>query len=304
MQKTAKHVTLDPKKMSYDPSVPTSLLTTQQWFASMITQPLHTLRYLPKVTPRGKLLEKEAEQIIKPNQWLSSGQRIEIYSQQYWWRLLNHLHDIFPTVTSLLGYRTFNEKIGIPYLTCYPAMHWSLNPLGKFLPKWIGEAYKGKWSRRLLQASEVDLAFNDAFTIEQKEPLTLETLPIPGKPESLLGTSLHLQKHLYLFSFPYDFLAFRSELVEKNVEYWERHPLPKLARGKQCTFALWRDRRNDAVWDYLHPIEYQLLMAFKTGSTIEEACETLRTKEVQEASPLLASWFECWVRREWLTKSS
>ena len=287
--------------MSFDPNLPTDLKEMQTWFAAIITQPLLPGSKLPKMTPNHLPIKKEAKRYITPNQFLKAHERIELYSQQYWWRLLSHLHEFFPTTTAVLGYRQFNIKIGFPYLTKYPMNHWSLNFLGSRLPRWIKEEYRGKWPKRIHNFCRVDLAFNDAFFVEQKKPLSMETLPIPGKLDSLIGTKIYLQKHIHLFDFPYDLFAFRTKIVDQKVDYWQDNPLPPIKNSGKHHFIIWRNKHNDAVWDHLDPLEHKLLSFFQRGASIEEVCRQLKPKESEEAAANLSSWFERWVKQGLLT---
>jgi hypothetical protein len=63
----------------------------QQWFSSVITSPLD------------KPIEG-AERFVAPSPTLEPNERMRIYNQQYFWRLLNVLHKSYPFLTRLFGY--------------------------------------------------------------------------------------------------------------------------------------------------------------------------------------------------------
>ena len=44
-----------------------------------------------------------AAEFIKPNDRLSSFERLEIYNRQYWFRLLDCLYEDYPGLLSVLG---------------------------------------------------------------------------------------------------------------------------------------------------------------------------------------------------------
>ena len=104
-------------------SAPDTLLNIQKWFASVITQPLTCDHNIPLLAPNGKPIAIDSAQYILPSKTLAPHERVELYYRQYWWRLLDVLQENFPLVTRLFGYQSFNEKIGIPYLTAHPSTH-------------------------------------------------------------------------------------------------------------------------------------------------------------------------------------
>jgi hypothetical protein len=104
-----------------EPKVPIYLLSTQKWFASIITRPITSESQMNPISPSGRLMSEEAKEFISPNHKLSSDQRIQIYNQQYWWRLFSILHQNFPVLTRLFGYTDINHSIGMPFLSKYPS---------------------------------------------------------------------------------------------------------------------------------------------------------------------------------------
>ncbi len=101
-------------------SIPPGLKSVQEWFGNVISSPLEDNNYIKTIAPSGYLIAEEAARYIIPTPNLRAHQRIQIYNQQYWWRLLKAMHESFPLVTRLFGYHAFNETIAIPYLYKYP----------------------------------------------------------------------------------------------------------------------------------------------------------------------------------------
>src|SRR5690349_7461016 len=50
-----------------------------------------------------------AEKYIKPNDRLTSFERLQIYNQQYWWRLLGAFGEDFRGLNAVLGERKFDR---------------------------------------------------------------------------------------------------------------------------------------------------------------------------------------------------
>lgn len=289
--------------MTYDNSVPTKLKNTQQWFASIITRPIDNNSRMNPVGPSGRDMTQEAADYIAPSPTLKPDQRIQIYNQQYWWRLLTVMHDNFPTVTRLFGYHEFNQIIGIPYLLKYPPDHWSLNHLGDQLPRWIEEDYSANDKLLVSHAAAIDHAFYTSFIAPQHQGVSLDNLPIPGDFSSLLNQELTLQSHVYLFELPYDLFQFRMEFMKQDPDYWVDNDFPELVhqlQGKNLHFILYRDRLNNIVVEKISSSEQQLLKKFRSGTSIEKVCEWLEqqpenSEVVIESSQKLQEWIQRWI---------
>lgn len=106
--------------MTFDAKVPFKLKKTQLWFGSIIGRPIDEDSKMNPISPAGQPIEIEACDFIRPSPTLRPAQRIQIYNQQYWWRLLSSMHETFPLVTRLFGYHDFNKIIAIPYLVKFP----------------------------------------------------------------------------------------------------------------------------------------------------------------------------------------
>jgi hypothetical protein len=291
----------------FDQKVPKKLKKTQIWFGSIIGRPMDEDSRMNPLSPSGQSLELEAAHYIKPSPTLRPAQRIEIYNQQYWWRLLSTLQEAFPLVTRLFGYHDFNKSIAIPYLMKYPPLHWSLNYLGDNMPQWADSNYQGDDRAIVCNSIHLDAAFGQAFIAPQSPPITAENLPVPRNPISLLDKLLTIQPHISLFKWPYNLIDFRNEILKQDPEYWLENDFPKLQKGHSYYFVLYRNPQNQVACKEISEGEYDLLSQFKKGTSIEKACEWLETqnKEIfQEAMSLLSRWLENWIVLNWLTYPS
>ena len=203
--------------MTFDTHVPSTLKRTQKWFASIITRPIDEDSRMNPISPSGNRMEEEAYEFIIPSPTLRPAQRIQIYNQQYWWRLLNCLHENFPFVTRLFGYHDFNQTIGIPFLNKYPAHHWSLGVLGDLLPQWIDEEYHADDKNLVKDAVLLDWSYHRSFFVASHPILSSKALPDPADVSYFLTQKLCLQPHVNLFQFNYDLVGLRNEMIAQTL---------------------------------------------------------------------------------------
>lgn len=290
-------------KREYDEQAPYNLSSTQEWFASVITRELDENGDSQSLSPKGMYLEEEAAKYVVPSPTLKPDKRVQIYNQQYWWRLLKTLHDNFPLVTRLFGYQSFNQEIAIPYLLRYPPYHWSLSIVGERLPHWIKEEYKALDLPLIRNAADLDWAFHACFLNPQKPPLNVELLTKEQDSSKLLTCTFYLQPYVFLFKWDYDLLAFREAFVAHDVDYWIDHDFPPLLKEQTYYFVLYRSPKNYIAWKKISAGEYALLQEFKKGSTLEAACAVLEKDDAlyEEAASHLQEWMQEWTIRQWLT---
>lgn len=289
----------------WDPTVPSKLKKIQQWFGEIITRPINCDNSVSPISPSGNPIEEEAKCFIKPNHYLKAHERAKIYTEQYWWRLLGHLHEIFPLLCRLFGYEAFNRQIGVPYLSKYPPNDWSLNSLGSRLPEWIEKYYSAPDKLLLLDIATLECAFNDCFVDLEYKTLDLEALQ--NEADQFEKKKLYLQPHLYLFKMNYDLFSFREEMIKQEGNFWVDHDFPPLNQEREFYFIIFRSQANDVCWEEISQGEHLLLSSFQDGSSISALCSHIEKEPPPldlEMSENLGAWFQKWGRRRWLSTSS
>lgn len=290
--------------MKYDSKVPAQLKATQQWFGSIICRPIDDDSQMNPISPSGHPMAEEAADYISPSPNLRPAQRIQLYNQQYWWRLLSTLQEMFPLLTRLFSNHDFNKTIAVPFLVKCPPRHWSLSLIGDRLAPWIEKEYHCSDKNLVLNCARIDWAFNHSFISTQLAPISLEHLPKNGDISPLLKKKIYLQPHLHLFELDCDLFTFRVEFLKQAPDYWLENDFPELKHDKLQYFYLCRTLNNNISWNEITPGEYHLLRLFQKGSTIEKACDWLEKQDAtlcESALKNLHIWFQEWTMRQWLS---
>lgn len=291
----SKTIPKNSRKRLKEPKSPSRLNQIQTWFGSIIQQPLQRDQKLPSIAPSGRSISEEAAGYIAPSSTLAPHERIEIYHKQYWWRLLSCLHENFPLVVRLFGYNDFNQKIGIPYLSCGPPKHWALCRLGESLCAWIYHEYNYRDKEFVLSCAEIDWAAQVAFWTPHHPPIVFEEL----NPNS---TEITLQPHVQLFSFGANLFAFRELVLKEEVNYWTIHPFPKLDYGI-FYFTLFRSLSNQVIWKEISVGEFKMLSYLRDSLTIQAVCDKMEQEPeeiVRHAEEQMPLWFRDWAVFQWL----
>ena len=78
----------------------------------------------------------EARAILKPNSRLTSSERLDIYRESYWQRVLGSFAEDFPGLRAIVGPRAF-QRLAKAYLSDLPSRSFTLRNLGSRLEEWL-----------------------------------------------------------------------------------------------------------------------------------------------------------------------
>jgi hypothetical protein len=243
---------------------------------------------------------------IKPNDRLTSFERLEIYNRQYWFRLVDNLYEDFPGLLAILGQKRFS-LLTRAYLAKYPSRSFTLRNLGRNLPKFVKE--ESKWAHPY-EAMALDMARFEwaqvvAFDGPAEKPIAIDDLL--GKNPNSVRLSLQPYLTLLEMSYPLDTFslaikkgAFRAEASNAMDEQAHSGPARNVRRPRRKrTFVAVHRHENDIYYYRLEPAAYRLLAALSAGKTLTNACKLAGS----EATPLrLKRWFANWAGLAWFCK--
>jgi hypothetical protein len=155
---------------------------------------------MQRKAPGGGRMSAYAARYIKPNDRLTSFERLEIYNRQYWFRVLGSLAEDFPGLRAVLGGRRF-EAMCKAYLTACPSPSFTLRNLGAQLAAWLRQNPRWISDRRVLALDMVHLEWAEieAFDGEAKAPLRSEDF----HEISVANLRLSLQPYIQLLELHY-----------------------------------------------------------------------------------------------------
>lgn len=260
---------------------------------------------------RGTSMMAEAALFLKPNDRMTSMERLEIYSRSYWYRLLDSLADDFPGLEAIAGRDNF-ARLATEYLRQCPSRSFTLRDLGAQLIDWLRKNPKCLGANRALalDMARLEWAHIVAFDGPQDPLLDPEHLLEPG-PDLRVG----LQPYVTLLElhYPVDELRVALCAAEEGKDAasnaaWERRTravrkVGRLKQQQQIFVAV--HRVDDAVYyRRLEPEEFQLLEGLRRGHAVSLAIgKAFRQtpRRTEDIPQLLEMWFGAWARFGWLT---
>ncbi len=91
----------------------------QRTVFDLIRQPLTADERMSPQTADGRSTQEVVESVVKPNDRLSSFERLEIYNRVYWFRILSSLAEDFPGLRAIIRQHRF-DKLLVAFLTRVP----------------------------------------------------------------------------------------------------------------------------------------------------------------------------------------
>jgi hypothetical protein len=289
----------------------------QRTMAKALFRPLTPRWGMQKTWSDGRPTKEVAAQFIKPNDRLTSFERLEIYNRQYWFRVLDCLHDDYPGLRAILGTRKFT-KLATAYLERYPSNSYTLRDLGDRLERFIRDEPEWTSPRQPLaiDMARFEWAQTVAFDAPARRPIHTDDILAKSADELQLG----LQAYLSLLDLDYavdDFLIAVKTSEEDGLRAEASNAMSSAPRGsrrkpirmpkKQKVFLAVHRYENMVYSKRLKPEEYRILIALDKGATVAAACESALpegdTTDIDWTSTI-KNWFDTWTALGWFYLSS
>ncbi len=282
----------------------------QRAVARAVMQPLTSSERMQRKAPGGGRMSAYAARYIKPNERLTSFERLEIYNRQYWFRVLASLAEDYPGLRAVLGGRRF-EAMCKAYLTECPSRSFTLRNLGAQLETWLRENPLWLRGRRVLALDMVRLEWADieAFDGQAKPALRSEDLLEVDAAKLQLGIQPYVQ--LLELHYPVDDLLLEvkhgddtPDRASNAVQERRKHSKVRaVAKLEPAQIFLAVHRLDYSVYfRRIEPEEFVLLNALRSGKALERAIELAFRKSSVPAADRAAfvqHSFQTWAALGW-----
>ena len=263
----------------------------------------------PRRTPDGRRTAALAAQVAKPNDRLTSLERLEIYNRMYWFRVLDSLYDDCPGLRAVLGDKKF-MRLAEAYLEKYPSRTFTLRNLPDRMARFILEEPRWTAPHTALchDISRFEWARIEVWDSASRPLFTTDDL-LDADPAKL---RLNLQPYLQLLDLAYpvdDFMiqvkqreamqrgeASNTSIHAPSVRTAKKVRLPR----PQRTFVAVHRLDNVTYYKRLEPEGYRILTAIRRGRTLEQALAAgLPRRAAPDLAGRVQEWFRTWMSLGW-----
>lgn len=301
---------------SKSPSAPARVDSTrdladlQRAVWGLVSQPLTVANRMKPRTRDGRSTAAAAGEIAKPNDRLTSFERLEIYNRMYWFRVLDSLYEDCPGLRAVLGDAKF-MRLAEAYLQKYPSRSFTLRNLPSRLEKFIRE--EPKWTKPHT-ALCLDLVRFEWAQIEVYDGAALPrftTDDLLDSDPAKLRLALQPYLQLLLLDYPVDdyliAIKKRQALLRGDASnaptgvHLAKASKVSLPKRERCAVAVHRiDGR--IYFKRLEPAACKVLLAIRAGKPLDQALAAgiPRTKNPHEDwAAKVQGWFASWMQLGW-----
>lgn len=285
------------------------LATVQRWFQAVVTHPggVEAGVESPDATRLLPMTRDELEVMVTRSERVSAHDRIAIYANAYYARLLECLGETFPVLKRTLGDEVFNG-FAFGYLQHHPSRSYTLGHLGDRFPDYLEETRPDRdehgvvgdtpgWPDFLIDLARLEWVIVQVFDgpgIEQMETLRAEDLKDIG-PEQWLDARLTTVPCLELLAVRFPLNEYYS--AARHEPEGVAIPLPA---PRDSYIAI--SRRDYIVrrHDLTHH-QFRLLEALQQSQPLGDAIEFMMSLPGCDESVMaeaLQDWFRDWTARQ------
>lgn len=216
----------------------------------------------------------------------SAAQRLALYNQQYWFRLLTIMQEEYPLAESLLGIHEFNQ-MAMAYLDAHPPCSPRLRDLSDSL---VGFLRTSRWgSAPVVAAAELEWRYIQAFDAAQR-PAFAAPDDEAGRA-ALMEQPLQFQPHVFLWSEEWPLVAARRSVkAAKSVVMADLEP-------RRRSWLIYRRVGIEAM--ELGALQAAVLGGLGAGVPFGDALESVAADLEGDDLAFLAAnvrgWFTRWV---------
>lgn len=286
----------------------TDLLSLQRRMADLVMQPLTRQERTRQRTVDGRLISSEAESLIKPNSRLSSFERLEIYNQQYWFRVLSCFGEDFPGVRAVVGAREF-ERIARAYLEETPSVSFTLRNLGSKLVTWLSD--RG-YSGIVLDMAKIEWAHIEAFDGLALEPLAPSHIADQG-----FDLRVQLQPYVRLLelAYPVDDLLIEVRQYQggdgtavnaARMGQFRRRIRTRVLPMPETVYLAVHRMDDSVYYKRLAREAFLILQSLAAGNTLETALDVAFADTLMPENDRLEAlqhWFALWAEMGWFARA-
>jgi hypothetical protein len=276
----------------------------QRMMASAITRPLTAD---DKLQPRwidGRAMDKVAAEFIKPNDRLTSFERLQLYNRMYWFRLFDAIRDDCPGLLAALGERAFG-RLTQAYLARHPSRSFTLRDLCSRLERFILEEPRLTAPRTALAAEIARFEWAQTVAFDGPARPVIAASHLARTPPSRLR--IGLQPYLTLLELRHPIDTYVIAVKRRDALRSEASNTPGAAAVHRAfrRAALPRPRRthvavhrhnNRLFYKRLDPAAFRILEALGSGSTLSRA---IAAGGPRVTPAQVKAWFGSWMALGW-----
>jgi hypothetical protein len=279
------------------------LAQIQRWLQAVITHPDGVEAGMTSDAARSEIdvSPDRVEEVVDRSERRTSFERLEVYANAYYARLLECLRDEYPALLYAAGEEVF-DGLAFGYLQAYPSQSYTLGELSRQFAQYLEETRPTdedevdagpSWPEFLIDLVRLERCYSDVFDGPGAERMSLlDAAALKDlSPEAWMQARLVTVPCLRLLSLRFPVHEYATAVREKQD--------PDLPEPTPTWLAVSRINYVVRRWT-LSPVQFELLAALIEGQTVGAAIERAATlavasgESVERLAENLRDWFAEW----------
>jgi hypothetical protein len=263
------------------------LVDLQESFWRLITAAEPVAAALPELAARDPGLAPLSGWIAADSE-AAAAQRLDVYANMYFFRLLDVLREDYPNLIKLVGDDAFHNLV-TGYLLAHPSDNPSLRWVGRHLPDYLRGDELGRRHPAAPALARLEWARGEAFDVEDAPVATAADLTAAA-PEAWSAMRIRMQPSLRLVELDHQVLPLWLWLERGEGERPE-------APAGAAHAVIWR--RGFRVYHRSAArSEVDCLQALASGATFARMCEALWQHAGDDTPRLAVGYLRNWLEQE------
>jgi hypothetical protein len=273
----------------------------QRWLQAVIMHPDGVAAGIDSPEARSEIDVRpdQVEQVVDPSKRRTSVERLEVYANAYYARLLECLRDEFPALLHAVGEEVF-DALAFGYLQAYPSTSYTLSDLSRNFTRFLEdtrprdeEDQSPSWPDFMIDLARLERAYSEVFDgpgAEQLKLLAADAIQAI-RPDEWPSARLIPVPCLRLLVLRYPVQEYATGVRKK-----ENPPLPD---PEPTWLAISRVDYVVRRWN-LSRMQYELLDCLISGLPVGESIEKAARVTIENGQSLdhladdLRAWFQEW----------
>ncbi len=271
----------------------------QRWMQAVIMHPRGVEAGIESEASRSQIdvPPDRVEEVISRSRRLTSTERLRVYANAYYARLIECLHEEFPALVHALGETTF-DGFALEYLQAYPSGSYTLATLGRNFPRFLAETRPADtagqdgpgWPDFLIDLATVERTYSEVFDgpgVERERILQAEDL-VGISPQDWPDARLIAVPCLRLLTLRYPVHEYISAV---------RHKADAVIPDPAPTYLVITRREYVVRRQAVFSAEYDMLSALLAGDSVGSAIDCAASRPGVNLGVLaenLQTWFRHW----------
>lgn len=284
-----------------------ALRSFQRLMKDVVVRPLAPGNLMQRRWRDGRPMADVAAEFVKPNDRLTSFERLQIYNRMYWFRIIDCFYDDCPGLRAALGERKFN-RLAIAYLAKNPSRSFTLRNLCSRLEAFIRA--EPRWTAPRTALAREIARFEWAQTVAFDEGSLPALTPADFALANPARLRLSLQPYVTLLALEHpidtyvlavkkrDKLRAEASNATTSTPHAARLHRVALPRRERTWVAVHR-ADNQLYYKRLDAPAFRILAALRDGKTLTRAVAAGgRGVDPQQVQ----AWFANWAQLGWLCR--